>query len=792
MPTPIDFSRLNPPQRDIVEMGMLHTGFNCVLQLPTGAGKTWLSEVAIELALSQGFRVVYLTPLRAQAQELLDRWKTRFPDVPVGAFTGDSAKDGKHPVPFEDARVMVMTPERLDACTRNWRTHWNWIPQVALLVVDEFHLLGEPHRGPRLEGAILRMRRLNPFLQVLALSATLGNRNELADWLEGIHYQSDWRPVPLTWTIRRFSKAADKPAMCLDVVQDCLSAGGQSLVFVVSRRKAEQLSKMLLAEGIRAGHHHAGLEKDQRQAMEHGFRRGELQVLVSTGTLEMGLNLPARQVVLYDLQRFDGWDFTPLSTNTVWQRAGRAGRRGLDSEGNVVLLAPAWDRQADRYLQGRFEPIHSGLNGPRPLAEQVLAEVASGLCRTREQLGRALAGSLGAHQKRLSGLPSLLEGMLQSGMLVETTAEETGKTRLKATRLGRIAVRQMLSPATVLRLAEQLNGEDAQRLTFLDLLLLGALTEDCEPKIPADFEELDELSEQLSREPSALLRGPHATVVSRLKAQGKPLLTALKTALVARAWTRMGDAEKVGESFDCYPFEVRRLAESLERILTATKAILSMPDEDSEESTPPFVDGPDLEEKAKALLGMVSHGLDEEVITLTFIEGIGGKLARRIKESGISDIEELVEASPRELAKIRGISIKRARIWVRDAERMLKRRSALSLRERAHPKAKVVSGWPSDVDPYRLRRSLELRAIRQGRIWQVTGGLEPHTVSVATGKALACDCLDHEKGHLCKHVMAVRRLRKDPSLLVLIRKLDQCASGEGLDLFQLWFDRGRP
>ena len=165
MLTSIEPPLLNPPQRDIVDMGMLHTGFNCVLQLPTGAGKTWLSEVAIEHALGEGFRAVYLTPLRAQAQELLERWQTRFPGVTVGAFTGDT-KDAKNPVSFEESRVMVMTPERLDACTRNWRSHWNWIPQVSLLVVDEFHLLGEPNRGPRLEGAILRMRRLNPFLQV--------------------------------------------------------------------------------------------------------------------------------------------------------------------------------------------------------------------------------------------------------------------------------------------------------------------------------------------------------------------------------------------------------------------------------------------------------------------------------------------------------------------------------------------------------------------------------------------------------------------------------------------------
>src|SRR6185369_8137696 len=103
---------------------------------------------------------------------------------------------------------------------------------------------------------------------------------------------------------------------------------------------AEALSAELRNAKIPAGHHHAGLDCNDRRRLEGEYRNGTLRALVSTGTLEMGLNLPARQVVLYDLQAFDGTDFFPLSVNTVWQRAGRAGRRGLDTHGEVVLIAP--------------------------------------------------------------------------------------------------------------------------------------------------------------------------------------------------------------------------------------------------------------------------------------------------------------------------------------------------------------------------------------------------------------------------------------------------------------------
>ena len=240
---------------------------------------------------------MYLAPLRALAGELRARWQTQLSSYPVGIFTGDYS-NGKYPVSFQDARLMVMTPERLDFCVRHWRSHWNWIPEVDLIVVDEFHLLGEGLRGARLEGTLLRWQKLNPFTRILGLSATLGNREELADWLDGVEYQTTWRPVPLTWRIVRYRKAEEKPTKLTGVLHECVSQGGKSLVFVQSRRRAEQLAAFLNKQNLRAAYHHAGLGHDKRQSIENGFRNHQLDVLIATATLEMGLNLPVRQVVL--------------------------------------------------------------------------------------------------------------------------------------------------------------------------------------------------------------------------------------------------------------------------------------------------------------------------------------------------------------------------------------------------------------------------------------------------------------------------------------------------------------
>ncbi|MFB3852594.1 MAG: DEAD/DEAH box helicase [Vicinamibacterales bacterium] len=794
MPTS-PYIELNPAQKEVVDRGLLTTGFSSVLQMPTGAGKTWLAEQAIAATLESGARAIYLTPLRALANELVERWRARFQGYEVGVFTGEYGQKQAYPVPFERAQLLVMTPERLDACTRHWRSHWGWFPKVGLLVVDELHLLGERGRGPRLEGAIMRARRLNPFLQLIGLSATLGNRSELAEWLSGVDFGSDWRPIPIEWRCVRYQRATDKPRILREQVAACVAEGGQSLVFVQSRRRAEQLSSELFEAGIAAGHHHAGLDSQDRRRLENDFRNGALRVLVSTGTLEMGLNLPARQVVLYDLQCFNGIDFVPLSTNTVWQRAGRAGRRGLDTRGEVVLMAPAWDRVADKYPAGQFERVLSGLSEGPALAEQILAEVSSGLARTRAQLGRNLQQSLAWHQRRLSQVDLVVGEMLDAGMLAEVSDDNAQGVVLKPTRLGRIAVRQMLAPSTVLRLARALQGESTERLTFLDLLLVCAQTDDCEPLIPLDFDEIDEIGARLARERSFLLSGSQSDILARFEARGRRLLAVIKTALIAREWTRRGNADEVADVFGCYAFEVRRLSESLERILTAAIAVITPPKEEGDAPAPGpppglLDDEPPLQERVKALAAMVAHGVDEQVVTLTFLSGIGGTLARRLRAAGISDVEELALADPEDVAKARGVSKVRAERWVNEATELIRTRSAFSLRETGRTVTASHADWPCEIDPYRLRRALDLRVRKKPEGFAVDGGLEPHRVRLV-GDTLVCDCADFDKGQTCKHLLAVRLFRKDHDLARLVERLAADGVAGQLDLFQLWFEGGR-
>ncbi|MDS4019587.1 MAG: DEAD/DEAH box helicase [Candidatus Competibacter sp.] len=786
---------LPPPQTEILESGLLDSGFSCILQMPTGSGKTWLAEQAMARVLERGQRAIYLAPLRALAMELASKWQQRL-SVPVGVFTGDfGAGRAAYPVPFSQARLLVMTPERLDACTRRWRAHWDWLPEVDLVVVDELHLLGDNPRGGRLEGALSRLQRLNPFVRLLGLSATLGNRGELAAWWGAVEYHSTWRPVPLRWRIARYRRAEDKPALLVEDVRRCVAAGGRSLVFVQSRRRAEQLTEVLRAAGLEARHHHAGLDPAPRRQVETEFRQQRIDVLVATATLEMGLNLPVRQVVLYDLQQFDGTGFVPLPVSTVWQRVGRAGRPGLDSEGEAVLLAPAWEKRAKDYERGVFEPIRSALADERVLAEQLLVEIDAGLAQTPEQLQRIFARSLAAWQGQLPAttVTRILETLRAAGLVREVDPDPpAAPSRLRTTPLARVAVRHQLDPATLL-LWQRLSSQ--AELTWFDGLLIVASSPDCEPVLPVSFEELEPLADRLRMEPSRLLRDPLTTLRAALDLSGRQMLAALKMALLLRQLTRGVATERLAAQHDCYAFELERLADSAERLLLAWADLLATQARTQGDSgwrlgtvTP--------RERVVMLGRMVGARLDETAVTLTQVKGIGPMLARRLVAAGITDLAVLARTDPASLAYLPGITRARAERFVADAGLLADLRPVDDYRETLPepcPSSRFESLPVAGADPYRLRRALELWVQPvAGDGYRVTGGTDPHQVWVV-GETCRCDCADFHKGQAaCKHVLAVRLFRREASLREQATRLQSGSAtpDAGLALFSLWSEVG--
>ena|SRR3989338_3396781 len=185
-------AELRPSQVKSVEAGLLD-GKNLLVCTPTASGKTLIAELAaVSAVLSMKGKAIYVVPLKALAAEKYNDFKKRYGSfIRVGISIGDL--DSADPY-LADYDLIICTAEKLDSLIRH---HAPWIRMVAVVVVDEIHVLNDTGRGPTLEILITILRQLLPKVQLIALSATIGNPEELAAWLGAELVVDTWRPVRL-------------------------------------------------------------------------------------------------------------------------------------------------------------------------------------------------------------------------------------------------------------------------------------------------------------------------------------------------------------------------------------------------------------------------------------------------------------------------------------------------------------------------------------------------------------------------------------------------------------------
>ena len=193
--------KLRPSQEKSLNVGLLE-GKNILVCTPTASGKTLVGELAIINLFKHLFDAnlpkelsspiaIYVVPLKALASEKYRSFSNKYPQLKITLTSGDMDSDDRYLAEYD---VIITTSEKLDSLIRHSA---NWISRIRLLVVDEIHLLNDQSRGPTLEILLTLLRMKNPLLQVIALSATIGNPNELASWLGAELVEDSWRPVEL-------------------------------------------------------------------------------------------------------------------------------------------------------------------------------------------------------------------------------------------------------------------------------------------------------------------------------------------------------------------------------------------------------------------------------------------------------------------------------------------------------------------------------------------------------------------------------------------------------------------
>lgn len=186
-----DIEDLRPAQKKALEHGLLE-GKNLLVCTPTASGKTLIAEIAAVNSILNGIgKAVYIVPLKALASEKYKEFKRKYPQLKIALTVGDL--DAKDPN-LSDYDFIITTSEKLDSLIRH---HTPWLRDVKTVIIDEIHLLNDPGRGPTLEILITILRRLLTNIQLIALSATIGNPEELAAWLNAELVVDTWRPVEL-------------------------------------------------------------------------------------------------------------------------------------------------------------------------------------------------------------------------------------------------------------------------------------------------------------------------------------------------------------------------------------------------------------------------------------------------------------------------------------------------------------------------------------------------------------------------------------------------------------------
>ncbi|HEX7807011.1 MAG TPA: DUF3516 domain-containing protein [Cellulomonas sp.] len=334
----------------------LVTGSHVILSTPTGSGKSLVAIAAHFIALAQGRRTYYTAPLKALVSEKFFSLVAAFGSQNVGMMTGDSAVNPGAPIICCTAEILA-----------NITLRHGDDADVGQVVMDEFHFYADPQRGWAWQVPLLELTHA----QFILMSATLGDVSFFAEDIQrrtGVPVAviaDAERPVPLTFSyaieplhelLEELVRTRRSPVYVVHFTQREAVERAQALMSMTlaSREQRDLIAdelgafrfgpgfgktlSRLLRHGI--GVHHAGMLPKYRRVVERLTQKGLLQVVCGTDTLGVGINVPIRTVLLTSLVKYDGVRMRHLSAREFHQIAGRAGRAGFDTVGEVIVLAP--------------------------------------------------------------------------------------------------------------------------------------------------------------------------------------------------------------------------------------------------------------------------------------------------------------------------------------------------------------------------------------------------------------------------------------------------------------------
>ena len=686
----LGITELFPPQKEAVLAGALE-GKNLVLASPTASGKTLIAELcALKHVLERDGKALYLSPLRALASEKFEEFqkytnirKANGKRVSVGVSTGDYDSSDPWMGKYD---IIITTNEKADSLLRH---RAKWVSDVSLVVADEVHLLNDADRGPTLEVVLARLMQVNPDIQLVVLSATIKNVEEVAEWLKAIPVTTEWRPVTLREGVilqdeilfkdggaLKIENANKDPAINLAVYT--VKAGNQALAFAGTRRNSislakkiatklkpflskpmkrslHQLSEQILSTGERTrlgeqlaevvadgtAFHHAGLSGGHRRIIEDSFREGKIKVLTATPTLAFGMNLPARVVIINDYRRYEsGYGYYPIPVLEYKQMAGRAGRPRYDKFGDSILIAKTEDERdylMENYILAETERIWSKLAVEKILRSHVLATVASDFAHNEQGIYEFFGRTFYAYQYD----PRAIRGVIQKslGFLFTEKMIEAVGDKIYATKFGRRVSELYIDPLSGVTIRDALTNR-AQQLTDVSFLHMIARTPDMVPRLRPYSSEMDSLQFFIEDHQDEFMFALPNQWIDRISFE--EFLGEAKLSLVFKSWMDETSEDEMIERFKIQPGDLYRLISTARWLIHASHELASL------------FKYKDLLTHLAGLTVRIEKGVKPELLPLAVLDGVGRARARILFDSGFRSVDDLKKAP---LPKLTGLPL---------------------------------------------------------------------------------------------------------------------------------------
>jgi helicase len=690
----LNYGSLYPPQELALSKGVMN-GNNILVTTPTSSGKTLIGLMGMINILSKRKKIVYLTPLKALASEKFNEFKIikdlscfKNRKIEIAISTGDYDSSGTELI---DKDIIILTNEKMDSILRH---DSNWIFDVGLFIIDEIHLLTERERGPTLEIILTKIKLMPQRPQIIGISATISNSDEIADWLKCEPIQSKWRPTELiegvynygkvtmnngtTFEIDNIGVADNSSGGIIGLAMDSITNdGGQSLVFAETRKRTVSLAKktsdivlksldkssILSAQKIGAeilkqgddtelnrtlsstvtkgvGFHHAGLGLKSRQIVEDAFRKGIIKILFATPTLAAGVNLPARRVVITSIFRYD-YEYggnVPLSVLQYKQLCGRAGRPAYDKYGEAIIITDSRTNPEDLYnhfVLGEPEPIVSQLMNETALRVHVLGVIASRPKILKSELlyffEETFLSKYHRNETISFEIDSLLHYLHDEGLIIMR------KELLMPTRFGKRISLLYIDPKTGIHFKKNLDFYNSNKYDDgINYLHWICDSYDFYPKLTLRQNEIESFERMFEKHDL----GSHG--LSNYD-------YSLKNMIILLEWMDESSEASLNEKFGVEPGDLYRMVETTYWLSYCLYEIAQL------------IGRKDLLPEIAKLRLRIKHGIKSELISLIKLEGIGRIRARALYKAGITSATEIDKISESKLGSIPKIGVKLAK-----------------------------------------------------------------------------------------------------------------------------------